>query len=239
MYIDPSRLPILRRFVEVAQAGSPAELAALRGDARAFIDNLWADAGPEARARYTAAIAVAPGEMPWPAFALPEKPTPTRAGPAAVELVLGQVDPDDEGTPGFRLADTDPRVQAIVAGIRGWDIAMIERVATTSAWLLDGVAPVSAGIGVARPGVPGSGPNLGPAPASSPGDPEPPPDLGGVGSHGGGEAPEGEAPVADSGASGAVPEAPARQWGRAAALGLGTIGGFAALTWAARRWGGA
>ncbi len=244
MYIDPSRLPILARFVEVARSGSTPELAALRGDARVLLENLWAEAGAEARARYTTAIAAAPGEAPWSAFMLPEVPTPTRGGPAAVELVLGQVDPEDEGVAAFRLVDTDPRVQAIVAGIRAWDTAMIERVVAPSAWRLEGVAPASSGIGVARPGAPTSGmspvaPGVGPVPSSPPAEPGPMPGLGGVASQSDGGAPEDAPSSAEAGAPGVTSEAPVHRWGRAAALGLGTIGGFAALTWAARRWGGA
>ena len=215
MYVDPSRVQMAIRFARIA-AGSAVEREGAVDDLRVFLDALWADATAEGRSRYMTAAARAPGGLPWAAVILPDGPgmavggMPALAGPAVVELIVGQADPDDEGVAGYRLASGDPRAEAIVDALFGWDTPQIERTAASAGWRLEAVEELGEmravrGAEDVEPGVVDEGVEL-------------------------------------PGEGGAAIEAPTipgdwSSWKRVALVSAGVLGGFAALGWAARRWG--
>ena len=144
MYVDPSRVQMAIRFARIA-AGSAVEREAATDDLRVFLDALWADATAEGRSRYMTAAARAPGGLPWAAVILPDGPgmavggMPALAGPAVVELIVGQADPDDEGVAGFRLSDGDSRATRLIEALYSWDLAPVERAASGGGWRLEAV----------------------------------------------------------------------------------------------------
>ncbi|MBK8259969.1 MAG: hypothetical protein IPK80_01365 [Nannocystis sp.] len=116
MYIDPSRVDMLARYSARLAAATPEQLSALEGEVRLFIATLWTEATPEARSRFLDAVRRVGPPMPWSAVvARPGGP------PAAVELILGQVDPDDEGVPSYRLDPKSEQGERALEALAAWD----------------------------------------------------------------------------------------------------------------------
>jgi hypothetical protein len=149
-YVDPSRVQLALRFADLAER-SPAEREPSTGDLQIFLAGVWADATGGARTRYSAALARVGGALPWSAVRLPVEPgpgTPALRGPAVVELLVGHEDPDDEGVPRFRLRAGDPRAEAVLAAMYAWDVDTLERAAAPAGWRLD--TDMSGNTGVLR-----------------------------------------------------------------------------------------
>ena len=138
-YVDPSRVQMALRFAELA-GRPPAERAAATEDLKVFLAALWADATPAARTRYATAAGRDGGPLPWAAVMLPAAPSQTDPlrGPAVVELLVGHADPDDEGVPGYRLVLGQPRADAVVDALYGWDTWVLRTAADPAGWRLGG-----------------------------------------------------------------------------------------------------
>ena len=140
-YVDPSRVQFALRFAELATR-SPAEREPATDDLRVFLAALWADATGAGRTRYSAAMGRVPGAAPWSAMVVPMSPPPAlpgeavRRGPAVVELLLGQEDPDDEGVPGYRLRAGDAKAEQVLSALYGWDTEVLSDAAASSGWRL-------------------------------------------------------------------------------------------------------
>jgi hypothetical protein len=141
MYVDPSRVALALRYAELATR-SAAEREPATDDLRVFLAALWADATSAGRTRYSAALARAPGSIPWSAMQVPASPAsalpgvPVLRGPAAVELLLGQEDPDDEGVPAYRLRAGNAEAEAVLAALYSWDTEALEMSAAPQGWRL-------------------------------------------------------------------------------------------------------
>lgn len=148
MYVDPSRVEMALRYAALAMR-PPAERAAQNVEVTLFIASLWAEATNTARTRYQAAVALQPGSLPWSALTKPPPVaafqaggkigslTPTVRGPAVALLLLGQVDPEDEGVESYRLIAGEPRATAIIKALQAWDVPLLSRTADPSGWNLD------------------------------------------------------------------------------------------------------
>ena len=218
-YVDPSRVQMALRYAELAER-SPAEREPATEDLRVFLATLWADATARARARYSAAAARSGGALPWAAMtsansqaspvqaemSLPGEPV--LRGPAVVELLVGQEDPEDEGVPGYRLSIGEPRAEAITAALYGWRIDLLRRTAEPSGWRLEATEETEE-VGDARGAEPTE-------------DLEPEVE----------EAPEEVPEESEAGDEVEAPEGSSEAW-KVGAL----LGGFAALGFVAWRWG--
>ncbi len=186
MYVDPSRVQILARYAARVAEGSPEELAGLEGEVRLFIEAAWAEASSEARARFMDAVRRVGPPMPWAAVTVPhfvEAPAatdpqgrPTLRGPAVLELLVGQADPEDEGVPGYRVEVQSAAGRRAFEALMGWDARAIEAIAAPAGWRLEamdaagieadrgdsvpGEEPVDAGAGGADAGAMGAGESM-------------------------------------------------------------------------------
>jgi hypothetical protein len=139
MYVDPSRVQQLARYSARAAEGSSEALAALEGEVRLFIEVLWSEADTEARERFMEAVRKVGPPMPWAAVMVPPPSTDgsqVRA-PAAVELLLGQADPDDEGVPAYRLDPESAAGRRVRELLLGWQAAGLTASATTAGWRVE------------------------------------------------------------------------------------------------------
>jgi hypothetical protein len=154
MYIDPSRVDMLARYSARLAAATPEQLGALEGEVRLFIEALWTEASAEARARFLDAVRRVGPPMPWSAITAPPgaRGGPS-AAPAALELILGQADPDDEGVPAYRVDPKSDQGARALEALQAWDRATMEAIGAPAGWHLealdresapDGAAPTTA-----------------------------------------------------------------------------------------------
>lgn len=149
MYVDPSRVQMLARYAARVAEGSPEELAGLEGEVRLFIEAAWAEASAEARARFMDAVRRVGPPMPWAAVTVPhfvEAPAatgpqgrPTLRGPAALELLVGQADPEDEGVPGYRVDVQSAAGRRAFEALMSWEARTIEAIAAPAGWRLEAI----------------------------------------------------------------------------------------------------
>jgi hypothetical protein len=122
MYIDPSRVDMLARYSARLAAATPEQLGALEGEVRLFIEALWTEASAEAR---SALPRRRPPRRPPHALVGHRAPPGARGGPsaapAALELILGQADPDDEGVPAYRVDPKSEQGARALEALQAWD----------------------------------------------------------------------------------------------------------------------
>jgi len=129
MYIDPSRVDMLARYSARLAAATPEQLGALEGEVRLFIEALWTEASAEARSRFLDAVRRVGPPMPWSALRV----APGGA-PAALELILGQVDPDDEGVPSYRIDPKSEQGERALEALAAWDTQKLAALAAPGGW---------------------------------------------------------------------------------------------------------
>ena len=129
--------PLYFRLIEGVHwigAGSARDLR--EGEARVFIEVLWAAATPAGRAAFMKAMQGAEGPMPWSALTAQAEGAPMRA-PAAMELILGAADLGEEGVTAYRIDGLTAEGIKAVAALRGWDLPIIAAITSPAAWHLD------------------------------------------------------------------------------------------------------
>ncbi|MBK8266533.1 MAG: hypothetical protein IPK80_35060 [Nannocystis sp.] len=120
---------MLARYSARLAAATPEQLGALEGEVRLFIEALWTEASAEARSRFLDAVRRVGPPMPWSALRV----APGGA-PAALELILGQVDPDDEGVPGYRIDPKSEQGERALEALAAWDTQKLTALATPGGW---------------------------------------------------------------------------------------------------------
>jgi hypothetical protein len=138
MYIDPSRVDMLARYSARLAAATPEQLGALEGEVRLFIEALWTEASAEARSRFLDAVRRVGPPMPWSAITAPPgaRGGPS-AAPAALELILGQADPDDEGVPAYRVDPKSDQGARALEALQAWDRATLGAIGAPAGWHLE------------------------------------------------------------------------------------------------------
>ena len=147
MYVDPSRVEMLVAYSRLASGGSEAERGEREAEVRLFIESIWADASAEGRSRFMDAVRGSALSMPWAAVVEPasaaEGPTldpegrPFLRGPAALELIVGQADPDDEGVATYRIDATTEAGKRAFEALMRWDLVVVSAIAASAGWHLD------------------------------------------------------------------------------------------------------
>ena len=182
MYVDPSKVEMALRYAGLA--GSPTAVL-LTEDVEVFLRALRADATARGLSRYKAVLANQPGSLPWSAFSRPALPIPGSdglpelSGPAVVELLAGQVDPEDEGLSDFRLPKGNARAKAILNALYSFDEDFLLSMSSPAGWRLQ-AADEPGELGVDRTGEdmgPEPGPKVEPDAGEDPsptGDEQPP-----------------------------------------------------------------
>jgi hypothetical protein len=76
--------------------------------------------------------------MPWSAITAPPgaRGGPS-AAPAALELILGQADPDDEGVPAYRVDPKSDQGARALEALQAWDRATMEAIGAPAGWHLE------------------------------------------------------------------------------------------------------
>ncbi|MEZ4454837.1 MAG: hypothetical protein R3B09_35630 [Nannocystaceae bacterium] len=142
-------------FGQVATSGSPEDRALAEGEARVFLEVLWAAATPAGRATFMKGMQGAQGPMPWPALTPQGEGAPMRA-PVAMELILGAADLGEEGVDAYRIDALTAEGVRATAALRGWDLPVIAAITTPAGWHLERIDSPIGNLGVATKVDPGT-----------------------------------------------------------------------------------
>ncbi|MCA9634921.1 MAG: hypothetical protein KC420_02695 [Myxococcales bacterium] len=134
-------MEMLVAYSRLASGGSEAERGEREAEVRLFVESIWADASAEGRSRFMDAVRGSALSMPWAAVVESasgaQEPTVDPRGPAALELIVGQADPDDEGVATYRIDATTEAGKRAFEALMRWDLVVVSAIAASAGWHLD------------------------------------------------------------------------------------------------------